>query len=805
MRKFKRLLAAVLTAALAASLAVLPAGAAGSFSDIGDQTTAVNADILRLMGVVSGVGNNQFNPGGTLTRAQFCTMAVKFLQRDTEARQYATRTIFSDVPSTHWARQYVNLAASIPVTEGSGESAKTVYLVAGVGDGTFKPDQEVSMAEAVTILLRALGYSSKQAGAVWPQGYLDLAASIGLTDDIDAGPHGSITRAQAAQLFVNALSCKKADGTAYYKSLGTVAPDKAIVLAVNVATDDGSVRGAVRTTNSEASEAYLPASGSGNVPALQGKRGDLVLNDREEIVAFVPDDSTAITVTLSGDAQAAYLKASGGRQYTVSSDTKVYSSASSAGEDYLKAYTSLTSGTQVTMYSEKGKIVAIYSASGGTTADSDAVVVMGTPTAATFHQLTGGATNFSITKNRQRISMSQIKPYDVVTYDAINNTLVVSDLRLTAVYKDPAPNPKTPTSLKVANTPMEVLSSAWDTIGDVRTGENVCLLLTADGKVAGIVKAGGQARSTAIGFMEGGTLKMFLPNGGTKTLEGEVSNASNVENQLVSISASRDGFYASRMTGSRAPGDFNVSGMTLGSYTVSAGVRIYEQVRGGAMVEVNRGDLVMTSISAGQIVGCHQNSSGMVDYIILNDVTGDAYEYGMMVSTTTSETTGGDLITNDDGTPKLDSNGNKQYTPVVTSHSTIWKLVRGGGADIEFTSSAGYSGRSGDMVGVVPGKPMSDQATGSTIKAIVQLTEIKNVKPSDFFESEGAPHVTVGGRTYRVAGDVECCHEQGSTRFDLYWLTGTGAERLTAIKAYSDDLTIYVDPVGNQVRVIKGN
>jgi hypothetical protein len=202
----------------------------------------------------------------------------------------------------------------------------------------------------------------------------------------------------------------------------------------------------------------------------------------------------------------------------------------------------------------------------------------------------------------------------------------------------------------------------------------------------------------------------------------------------------------------------------------------------------------------------------MVDYIILNDVTGDAYEYGMMVSTTTSETTGGDLITNDDGTPKLDSNGNKQYTPVVTSHSTIWKLVRGGGADIEFTSSAGYSGRSGDMVGVVPGKPMSDQATGSTIKAIVQLTEIKNVKPSDFFESEGAPHVTVAGRTYRIANDVECYRDLGGIRYggsrptSVSWLTGeTGEERLNAIRAYSDDLTIYVDPVGNQVRVIKGN
>ena len=56
--RVKRFFAAVLTAALLASLAVLPAGAASSFSDVTDQTTAVNADILRLMGVVSGTGSN---------------------------------------------------------------------------------------------------------------------------------------------------------------------------------------------------------------------------------------------------------------------------------------------------------------------------------------------------------------------------------------------------------------------------------------------------------------------------------------------------------------------------------------------------------------------------------------------------------------------------------------------------------------------------------------------------------------------------------------------------------------------------
>ncbi len=265
--RLKRFFAAVLTAALLASLAALPAGAAASsFSDVGDQTTAVNADILRLMGVVSGTGSNRFDPSGVLTRAQFCTMAVNFLQKGNEARRYATQTIFSDVTSTHWARAYINYAASYTVG-GSGEDASGVRLISGVGDGRFLPNRNITMGEAVTILLRALGYSGKDAGAVWPQGYMDLGASIGLTKGLSAGAYDSISRAQAAQLFVNALKCKKADGTVYYKSLGGKVESGAIILAVNVETDDGSSSGAIRTTCNKNSEAYLPAQGSGNPAA----------------------------------------------------------------------------------------------------------------------------------------------------------------------------------------------------------------------------------------------------------------------------------------------------------------------------------------------------------------------------------------------------------------------------------------------------------------------------------------------------------------------------------------------------------
>ena len=809
--RVKRILSALLTGALALSLVVLPASAApGSFIDVTDPNTAVNADILRLMGVVSGTGGNMFNPGGTLTRAQFCTMAVNFLQKGEEAPRYATRTIFSDVKSGHWARSYINLAASDPslfVKEGGGEDSKGVPLISGVGDGTFQPDNNISLAEAVTILLRALGYTSKEAGAVWPQGYMDLAGSVGLLDGLDAGASAPITRAQAAQLFVNALSCKKQDGKVYYTTIGQASEDKTIILAVNVEADDGSASGAIRTTSNKNAESYLPAHGDANVTALQGRRGHLVLDGNQEIVAFVPDKSTATTIVLNGDAQPGYVKAGSGQQYTISGSALVYASGEGEGKNYSEAYTTLLSGAQITMYAEKGKIVAIYSTSGSTTASTDAVVVQGNATAATFHRLTGGVTNFNIIKDRQPITLSQIKPYDVVTYDAISNTLVVSDLRMTAVYTDPTPNPQAPEKLKVMEDGEEltVLESAWDTIGDTKPGESVSLLLTADCKVAGIVKPSAQTRSTAVGFVEGKSVSIFLPDGTTKKLGGSVANSSSVaDGEPVIVSAGRSAYSVSKLPTNRAPGDFNVAGMKLGTLTVSSGVRIYEQVKGGVMRPVDRGSLEMATVSAEKVTGYHTNSAGYVDYIILNDVTGTAYIYGMMVGGYEERKV---QATDDKGNLLYDDKGDPVYE--IQDEWYAWHL-RSGSEEIDFTRATTYKGRSGDMVGVVIGKPMGGGENDKDkyiIRSVVQLTEIHSVKSGDFFESQGVPYVNVNGKTYRISDDVECYYNRTGNKVSRdNWLRGgvneTGAGRLASIRTYSDTFSIYVDPTGQQVRII---
>lgn len=766
MSKCKRLAASLVLCAMLAALA-LPAGAVNSsFTDISDQNTAINADVLRLMGVVSGVGGDQFNPGGSLTRAEFCTMVIGFMQEEDQVAIHTTRTIFSDVTAKHWAAGYVNLAATLTVKDGE----QSVPLVSGVGNGKFEPDAKITLAQAVTILIRVLGYSTLQTGAVWPQGYMNLAQSIGLTDGVSAGANDSITRAQTAQLFVNALTCKTGDGGTYYESLGQ-AKDDVVVLAVNVDTDDGSAEGAVRTSGGT----YLPKEDV--IPtALQGERGTLVLSDKNEIVAFVPDDSVATTVLLSGDAQPTYVQDSKGQQYTISGSTMVYTSDKEEGDSYANAYTSLYSGNQIVLFSERGKVVAVY-AGGGTSISSDAVVVSGTASAAAFRDLTGGVTNFAIQKNRQPISLGNIKPNDVVTYDSLTNTLIVSDLRLTCVLERAYPSMKAPETVEALGHTFEVLESAWYTTKDFTVGKQVTLLLTADGKVAGMADPGTGVLSTAIGVVTGGGAEMFLPNGGSLTLTGEVSNQNAAADSLVTITSGEKGkIGASRLLSKSVSGSFDVIGMKLNNYTVTAGVRIFEQADGGSMVPIRLSDLNVDTIPGSKIETYHLNTSNMVDYIVLKEVTGSAYQYGMLVVQSTTS---------------VGPDGEE------TSSSANYLINHAGKQQM---GKAAYVGRIGSFVGIALG-------ADNSIHSVIDLTEVKQVSPDDFFVSQGANYVTAGGKTYRVSDDVECYQSLSSNRFseDNWFKQSSGGERLEAVRMASDSLTLYIDPIGQQVRIIAAN
>jgi hypothetical protein len=72
-----------------------------------DAELSLNAETLRMLGVINGVGGDKFDPDGRLSRAAFCKMTVLIQNKGAAAESYMNRTIFPDVKSNHWARGYI--------------------------------------------------------------------------------------------------------------------------------------------------------------------------------------------------------------------------------------------------------------------------------------------------------------------------------------------------------------------------------------------------------------------------------------------------------------------------------------------------------------------------------------------------------------------------------------------------------------------------------------------------------------------------------------------------------------------------
>lgn len=202
----KRILTWLLAISMLGSLLTVPAGAAAvtKFSDVSDSYTATAVETLRLMGVLDGYGDGTFRPDTVLNRAQFCKMAVYAMDGSGELGRYSTVTIFPDVKPSHWASAYINMAAR-------------KGIISGFADGKFKPGQTVTAGQAVTILMRGLGYKDEDMGGVWPQSYMAEAQTNGLLKSTGiTSAYAGLTRAQAARLFLNLFEAKHGKGDALF-------------------------------------------------------------------------------------------------------------------------------------------------------------------------------------------------------------------------------------------------------------------------------------------------------------------------------------------------------------------------------------------------------------------------------------------------------------------------------------------------------------------------------------------------------------------------------------------------------------
>ncbi len=165
----KKILSTLLVLAFVFTM-VAPAFAADlPLSDIANSASKDAILKLNYAGVLAGYPDGTFKPDQDVTRAEFAKVAVLALgYTEAQVQLFNAPTKFPDVAKDHWANGYINIAVANGILKGDTS-------------GKFRPDDTVTVAEVLTVLVRGLKINVTQGeGAQWYLPYLLEATKVGL-------------------------------------------------------------------------------------------------------------------------------------------------------------------------------------------------------------------------------------------------------------------------------------------------------------------------------------------------------------------------------------------------------------------------------------------------------------------------------------------------------------------------------------------------------------------------------------------------------------------------------------------------
>lgn len=189
-------------AALAVSASSMVAFATG-YPDVPETATYAQAvKELSALNVISGYEDGTFLPDKNVTRAEITKMIVTSLGSATLSAANAAAgkdTKFADVPGSHWASGFVSTATA--------NANSNNGFINGYDETTFGPDDNVTYAQAIKMLVSALGYQTyAENNGGWPNGYLNYGYTLEIADGVTGVSNDTqVTRAQVAQMIDNAV------------------------------------------------------------------------------------------------------------------------------------------------------------------------------------------------------------------------------------------------------------------------------------------------------------------------------------------------------------------------------------------------------------------------------------------------------------------------------------------------------------------------------------------------------------------------------------------------------------------------
>ena len=479
----KRILAFLLAVSIAVSVLVLPVSAA-----------SINNTALQTAITLGAVPTGQ-ELGANVTRGAFAKMLVSFsTYRESVDAQGTVGTLYRDVPGTSQWAPYIRIA----VQQG---------WMNGYTDGSFRPDNTVTLEEACAAVLKLLSYKTTDLTGSFPQAQLNKAQQIGLRDQLTCTQGQAMTYEQCTLLLYNALRANTASGSAYGSSLGFTVS--------NGQVDTSSV-------------------------LLKSRKGP-----------FVAEEGTQLPFTP----------------------------------------------------------VSVY-------------------------------------RNDKTSASAELNKYDVYYYSESLQTVWIYTRRAAGRITAVSPSASAPTALTVAGSAYSLGSSAVaskiSSLNGGGVGEVVTLLLGMDNEVADVI-TGEEADSVFYGVVQTATRSLVEDNGAdvlqkisVMCTDGIIRTV-NIDKSLnyptgwlVEISVTPEGEQVTAIESKSVSGTINDTATALGDYALADDVQILETTSEGLAGTVRPSRIAGTKLNALTVRYYTLNEQGQIDRLILNDVTGDLWKYGVL-------------------------------------------------------------------------------------------------------------------------------------------------------------------------------
>ena len=533
----KRLLALLLAVCIGASMLVLPASAAGS-------NPAVQVTVT--LGGITSSQTDEASLNSALTRGQLAKLLVAFSSyRESVASQGATGKLFSDVDSSSSWAGYIRIA----VQQG---------WMSGYTDGSFRPDNAVTLEEACTAVLKLLGYDTTTLSGTFPAAQLNKANTLGLRVNLSRKQGETMTLADGAVMLYNALTATTSANAVYGTSLGFT--------VTNGQLDTSSI-------------------------LLSSLEGPFVASSGESL-PFEP--------------------------------TTIY-------------------------------------------------------------------------KNDTLTDAAELNQYDVYYYNESAKTVWVYSRRAAGRITAVSPSANAPTSVTVAGVSYTVATSSaasqLSALNGGGVGQVVTLLLGMNDEVVAVL-TGEQADEVFYGVVQSASRSLIEENGAdvqqtvTVACTDGVTRSVNVDKSLnyptgwmVQITVNEDGEDVASLCEKSISGTVSADAETLGDYTLADDVEIMDTTSEGVAGTVRPSRLSGVTLSTSDVRYYTTNENGEIDRLILNDVTGDLWTYGVLddvknlVNNLTSSSTTTSNSGSSSGSSGTSSSGSSSSSSVLGVASDVSSIV----------------------------------------------------------------------------------------------------------------------------------